>query len=282
MSKSAAPQLADLAAQADRLRELICEMCLLADSGHPSSSLSCVDLISVLFFKEMKRGRGALQDDVFILSKGHAAPALSAALMEAGDVPREWVSRLRAIDSPLQGHPDVMRLPYVAASTGALGQGLSMAVGRAQAMLLKGDLRRSYCVIGDGESQEGQIWEAALYAGNQRLPNLVGITDRNGGQSDGKVDEVSSLGDLANKWRSFGWFTLEVDGHDLGKIAEALERARNEAGDRPTMLIANTLKGYISPELSILGGDHAGKITAPLLTQVREHLRNRLSPEVKR
>ena len=166
------------------LKYYICKMCLLAKSGHPYSSLSCSDIISTLYFSIME------EDDKFILSKGHAAPALYSALIINNSISSDFINKLREIDSPLQGHPDVSRLPQVNITSGALGQGLSFSIGISLSKKIKKEKGHIYCVIGDGESQEGQIWEAAMFAGNNQLNNLIVFLDKNGGQSDGKVNEI--------------------------------------------------------------------------------------------
>jgi transketolase len=263
--------------KADSLRQYICEMCLRAESGHPCSSLSTADILATLFFSEMNfcAGGDRASNDVFILSKGHAAPALYAALMLQGTIPRELVGQLRRLDSPLQGHPDVTRLPEVDATTGALGQGLSMAIGRALGIQQRKQRRHVYCLVGDGESQEGQVWEAAQFGGNRALPNLIVFTDHNKGQSDGPLADIMPVRNLPARWAAFGWHVLEIDGHSVEDIQLAIRTAKGKADQRPTMIIANTVKGYVSPELVILGGSHEGKITEQVYQTVTTHLGGR-------
>jgi transketolase len=216
-----------------------------AGSGHPGGSLSCADLLSVLYFHHLRydpenpRWEGR---DRFILSKGHACPALYSALSLAGFFPREWLRTLRRLGSPLQGHPDSTSTPGVEASTGSLGQGLSIGCGMALAGRLDRRDYRVYVLLGDGEMDEGQVWEAAMFAAHQRLDNLLAIVDRNGIQLDGFTEEIVGLEPLAEKWRAFGWNVMEVDGHDLKEIAEALDRAEGVKG-RPVVLLARTVKG---------------------------------------
>lgn len=216
-----------------------------AASGHPGGSLSAIDIIVSLFFSEMKmnpkdphwEGR-----DRFVLSKGHAVPALYAVLSKKGVFPHEELATLRRIDSRLQGHPDRHLLPFVEASTGSLGQGLSIAQGIALGLKLSKSDSRVYCLIGDGESQEGQIWEAAMSAAKFKLDNLVVFLDNNNGQIDGKVEQVMDLRPICGKWSSFGWETKEINGHDFGEITSALKWARGVQG-KPVFIHANTVKG---------------------------------------
>lgn len=250
--RTVAAQRADterIARLATRCRLVLLEMIHRAGSGHAGSSLSCADIVSVLKFDEMDRDA-----DVFVLSKGHAAPAWYAALIVDGDLPAEEIGTLRALDSRLQGHPDRTRLGLVDVSTGALGQGLSVAVGRALARRLHGRDSTVYCLLGDGECQEGQVWEAFLYAGAHRVPGLVAIIDHNGSQSDGAVADILPLHPLPEKLRAFGWHVEEVDGHDHGALRDALRR---RDPDRPSVLIAQTRKGRLGPDRVLLDGSHS-------------------------
>jgi len=226
------------------LRRDIVRMIGLAGSGHPGGSLSCVEILACLYFYKMRHRPGEPDwplRDRFVLSKGHAAPALYAVLARCGYFDREELWRLRRLGSMLQGHPDRLRTPGVEISTGSLGQGLSAACGMALGLRMDGIPSRVYALIGDGESQEGGIWEAAMLAAHQRLGNLTAILDNNGMQIDGRCCEVVSLGDLPAKWRSFGWEVQEVDGHDVLEICEALDRA--DAARGPGIVIAHTVKG---------------------------------------
>ena len=233
------------------------EMIHHAKSGHIGSSLSCVDILAVLRFDQMRWLPAAPERDVFVLSKGHAAPAWYAALIEGGDLDPGLAAGLRTLDSPLQGHPDRTRCEFVDASTGALGQGLSIAVGRAQARGLQPGDTHVYCLVGDGECQEGQVWEALLYAGARRTANLTLIIDANGRQSDGLVDETVQLGPLAEKLAAFHWRVMEVDGHSHRSLREALATARADRSG-PCAVIAHTRKGYLAPGRVALDGAHSG------------------------
>ena len=220
-----------------------------ARSGHPGGSLSCIDLITALWFDEM-RGVSTVQlpedRDHFVLSKGHAVPALYAVLAKKGFIPKQELMTLRKMGSRLQGHPDRVRLPIVEASTGSLGQGLSVAAGMAMSYKLDKKSSRVYCILGDGEIQEGQIWEAALSAPKFQLSNLCVILDNNGGQIDGPTDQVMSLKPIAEKWRAFGWHVIEINGHDFSQILTAYREARSlqESGNtKPVFILANTVKG---------------------------------------
>ena len=233
-----------------QFREQIIKMLCEAKSGHPGGSLSAVDLLTVLWFKEMRGVESAsnLQKDRdhFILSKGHGVPALYVILAEKGFISTEELSTLRKIESRLQGHPDRQRLPIVEASTGSLGQGMSVAQGMALAFKRDQSSARVYCLVGDGEIQEGQIWECALSAPKFGLSNLCVILDANGGQIDGFTREVMPLEPLAEKWKAFGWHVIEIDGHNLGAIQKAYEEARalgKAGGHQPTFIIARTIKG---------------------------------------
>jgi len=232
----------------ERLRELarqvrrdIVEMIYRAGSGHVGGSLSAADLLVTLFFGKLRRGDGQPRD-YFVLSKGHAAPALYAVLARLGHFPPEDLLTLRRFGSPLQGHPDSGWLPGVEVPTGSLGQGLSMANGLALAARLNGTGQRVYVLLGDGEVQEGQIWEAAMTAAHYRLDHLTALLDRNRLQIDGRTGEVMALEPLAEKWRAFGWETLEVDGHDHAALLAALDHLEGVRG-RPGIIIAHTVKG---------------------------------------
>ncbi|MCL4441310.1 MAG: transketolase [Firmicutes bacterium] len=233
--------------RARAIRRHIITMLGEAGSGHPGGSLSAADIVSVLFFDTMKLnpekpdwpGR-----DRFVLSKGHAAPVLYAALAEKGFLPREELLTLRKLGSRLQGHPDMKKLPGVEMSTGSLGQGISAAVGMALGLRLDGGegAQRVYALLGDGEVQEGQVWEAAMAAGHFKLDNLTAFLDYNNLQIDGPVDVVMDVAPLNDKWRAFNWHVIEIDGHDIGQILKAIEEAKATKG-KPTMIIAKTVKG---------------------------------------
>ncbi len=244
-SPSTPSELRRLKEIAARLRIDIIEMLARAGSGHPGGSLSATDLVACLFFSRMRHDPKRVdwpERDRFVLSKGHAAPVLYAAMAEAGYFPRQELMTLRRLNSRLQGHPVNTALPGIEACTGSLGQGLSVAQGMAIASKLDGGRFHVYCVIGDGESQEGQIWEAAMSAPKYKLDALTVILDNNNGQIDGHVNEVMSIEPVAAKWRAFNWHVLEIDGHDLEQILAALDEARATKG-RPTFIWAHTVKG---------------------------------------
>jgi transketolase len=237
--------LSELQGKARCLRCHIIGMTATAGSGHPGGSLSSADIVAALYFDVMRHDphRPHWEDrDRFVLSKGHAAPVLYAALAESGYFPRELLYGLRKCDSPLQGHPDMGLLPGVEASTGSLGQGLSIANGMALAGRLDGKEYRVYVLMGDGEVDEGQVWEAAMAATHYKLDSVTAILDRNRQQIDGWTRDVMGLEPLADKWRAFGWHVLEADGHDMQAILEALAAAQQVKG-QPSIVIAHTTKG---------------------------------------
>lgn len=237
--------VAELEKLALHLRKEIVQMIHAAGSGHPGGSLSMVEFLTALFFREMKldpEDPTWEERDRFILSKGHGVPALYAALAHRGYFPVEDLMTLRKLGSPLQGHPDRSRLPAVEASTGSLGQGLSIAVGTALAARLAEKEYHTYCLISDGENEEGQIWEAAMFAGNHNLTNLTAILDYNKYQLDGAVEDIQSLEPLKKKWEDFGWAVRQIDGHDMETVLEALQWARND-DQNANMIVADTVKG---------------------------------------
>lgn len=239
------PDISHLKETARQVRLDIVEMLHRANSGHTGGSLSATDIMVALFFAQMRLNPQEPcwpQRDRFVLSKGHAAPALYAVLSRLGFFPREELFTLRQFGSSLQGHPDSSCTPGVEVPTGSLGQGLSIANGMALAARLNGNGVRVYALLGDGEIQEGQIWEAAMSAAHYRLDNLTAILDRNRLQIDGRTGEVMGLEPLARKWEAFGWHTLEVNGHDFPELLAALKAAEQCKG-RPTMIIAHTVKG---------------------------------------
>lgn len=241
-----------VAGHAARMRADVVEMIAQAGSGHPGGSLSAADIVAALYFGGIMRHDPARPDwherDRFILSKGHAAPVLYSALAEAGYFGRDHLATLRKLGSILQGHPDSKKTPGVEVSTGSLGQGLSIAAGLAAG--LRGgehpenvtDDRTVFCMLGDGEIQEGQVWEAAMFAAHESLSNLVAIVDHNGLQIDGACTEVMCLGTVAGKFTAFDWSVEEIDGHDLDQIHMALEAAKAYAKG-PSMIVAHTIKG---------------------------------------
>lgn len=254
-----------LAEKARKLRRLALEAIAAAGSGHPGGSLSAADIVAVLFFQELRwHPTDPLWPlrDRFILSKGHAAPILYAALAEAGRIPSESLKTLRRIGSPLQGHPSVKDLPWVEASTGSLGQGLSIGLGHALAGKMDRLDFRVFVLLGDGELNEGQVWEAAMAASHYGLQNLVAIVDKNGFQLDGPTDAIMGMEPLRAKWEAFGWEVEEVDGHDVAVLQRALAvpRPRWEEKGRPRVIIAHTVKGK---GVSFMEGNNAFHGRAP-------------------
>jgi transketolase len=234
-----------LAKIARQIRRHIIEMTGAAKSGHPGGSLSAVEIVTTLYWDVMNHDPAnptMPARDRFILSKGHAAPVLYAAMAEAGYTPGDQLKTLRRIGSMYQGHPDIRFIPTLEASTGSLGQGLSLAIGMGLAAKLDGLPFRTYVMLGDGESQEGQIWEAAMFASYHKVDNVCCIVDYNRIQLDGFVKDIMDLEPLADKWRAFGWHTLEIDGHDIPAIQKAFAEAAATKG-KPTVLIAHTIKG---------------------------------------
>ncbi len=234
-----------IAEKARILRRDIVQMIYTAGSGHPGGSLSAADIIATLYFHVM-RHRPQEPDwpdrDRFVLSKGHAAPALYAALAESGYFPVSELLNLRKTGHMLQGHPSMKTTPGVDMSTGSLGQGLSAAIGMALAGRIDGKDYTVYTMLGDGEIEEGQIWEAAMFAAHYGVDNLIAFLDKNGLQIDGPTDKVMSSEPLADKWRAFGWHVIEIDGHDIPQILDAIGEAKGVEG-RPVMIIASTVKG---------------------------------------
>jgi transketolase len=239
--------LADLEAVTKTIRRDIINSTTAAGSGHPTSSLSAVELTVPLYFAGILRydpkNPTWPERDRFILSKGHAAPLLYALLAEAGYFPTDMLPNLRKLGSPLEGHPNMRRLAGVEASTGSLGQGLSLGVGMALAARLDGRDSRVYVLLGDGEVEEGQVWEAAMSANKFHLDNLVAVVDQNGYQQTGSTSKVMNLRPLAEKFEAFGWFVQEIDGHDLGAVIGAYATAKATKG-RPSAIVAYTKKGY--------------------------------------
>lgn len=254
--------LPELQAKAKVIRRHIITSTTAAGSGHPTSSLSATDLATALYFGGVMRydaNNPTLPTrDKFILSKGHAAPLLYAVLAEAGYFSTDMLTSLRKIGSPLEGHPNMRRLPGIEASTGSLGQGLSIGVGAALAARLDQNGARVYVLTGDGELGEGQVWEAAMSAAKYRLDNLVAIVDQNGYQQTGPTSEVLDLRPLAPKFESFGWFAQEINGHDLNEILLAFDKAKHIKG-KPSVIIARTVKGYPIHTLLTSDPNHHGK-----------------------
>ncbi len=227
------------------LRIAILEMLTEAGSGHTGGSLSAADIATALYFYKMRHNPKDpkwRERDRFILSKGHAAPLLYAALALSGYFDKQLLKTLRKLGSPLQGHPCSKTLPGVEISTGSLGQGLSIANGIAMGLKLDGLSSRVYCLLGDGEIQEGQVWEAAMTAAHYRLDNLCAIIDNNGLQIDGQCSDVMSIEPIVNKWEAFGWHVIDINGHDMKAILNAFDEAER-VKSKPTMIVARTVKG---------------------------------------
>jgi transketolase len=256
------PNLAQLQAKAQAIRRGIITSTTAAGSGHPTSSLSGVEIAVALYFGGVLRYDPKKPDwperDRFILSKGHAAPLLYAVLAEAGYFSTDLLPTLRKLGSPLEGHPNRRRLAGVEASTGSLGQGLSLGVGEALAARLDRKDYRVYVMTGDGEVEEGQIWEAVMTAHKFGLDNLTWIVDQNGYQQTGPTKDVMDLKPLAPKVEAFGWAAMEINGHDFGEVLGALDKARRTKG-RPTAIVARTVKGYPIQGLLASDPNHHGK-----------------------
>lgn len=230
---------------ATHIRKHIIDETYYAGAGHPGGSLSCTDILAVLYFSEMNVDPKNPQwedRDRFVLSKGHCAPALYGTLAEKGFFPVEDLTGFRSADSYLEGHPSMKSVPGVDMSTGSLGQGISAAVGMAIAARVDKKDYRVFTILGDGEIEEGQVWEAAMAAAHYKLNNLTAFLDHNGLQIDGKVSDVMSPEPVVDKFKAFGWNVITIDGHDYSQISDAIMKAK-EICDKPTMVIAETIKG---------------------------------------
>jgi transketolase len=241
-----APDIAVIEGAARRMRCDIVSMLAEAGSGHPGGSLSSADVVAALYFGVMRHDPSRPdwpERDRFILSKGHAAPVLYAALAESGYFPVEELASLRKLGSRLQGHPDSNKLPGVEVSTGSLGNGLAIANGLALGLRLEGNEdSRVFVLMGDGELQEGLVWEAAMFAAQKGLDNVIAVVDDNGLQIDGPVNDVVAVADIAEKFRAFGWEATHCDGHDARAIVTALQESSVRHG-KPTVIVADTVKG---------------------------------------
>jgi transketolase len=236
---------AELKEMAKKLRRHVITMIATAGSGHPGGSLSAADIITALYFKVLRhdpRNPQWSERDRFILSKGHAAPVLYAALAEAGYFPVAELATLRKLDSRLQGHADRKFTPGVEMSAGSLGMGLSFAIGVALAARLDSKAYRTYVLLSDGECEEGQTWEAALSAAHFKLDNLTAIVDYNGIQLSGWIRDIMNLEPFTQKWQAFGWHTIDIDGHDFDQILSAYQEAEKTKG-KPAVIVAHTIKG---------------------------------------
>jgi transketolase len=235
----------DLVRMAAVIRCDIIEMITTAGAGHPGGSLSAADIVTALYFRVMRidpEKPDWVDRDRFILSKGHACPVWYAALAERGYFDKSHLGTLRRLNSILQGHPDMNKTPGIDMTAGSLGQGLSVGLGMALSAKLRCRDYHVWIVLGDGEVQEGSVWEAAMAAANWKLDNLTAVLDRNGLQNDTYVDQVQPLEPLADKWRAFGWHVIEIDGHNMQEVVAALETARTLV-DQPTLVLAHTVKG---------------------------------------
>jgi transketolase len=259
---SAPANLDELRRHAKQIRKSIVTSTTTAGSGHPTSSLSAVEIATALYFggflRYDPRNPTWPQRDRFILSKGHAAPLLYAVLAEAGYFAPDRLPTLRQLGSDLEGHPNMRRLPGVEASTGSLGQGLSIGIGVALGVRLSGFDARAFVLVGDGECDEGQVWEAVMSAAKYKLDNLVAIIDQNGYQQTGATKDVLDLRPLPPKFEAFGWSAQEIDGNNIESVVAALKQATATKG-KPSVIVAKTQKGY--PVVQVLGADpnHHGK-----------------------
>jgi transketolase len=230
---------------AAELRYVVTDMICRSGSGHIGGALSLVEILVTLYHRSMKTdpGNPKWEDrDRLVLSKGHAAPVLYATLAYCGFFPKSWLATLNADGTKLPSHADARTVPGIDMTTGSLGQGVSAACGMALAAKKDGKSHRVFCIIGDGESNEGQNWEAAMFASHQKLDNLIAVTDYNKLQIDGTTSEILNLEPLAAKWESFGWNVLEMDGHSWDSIYDTFEKAKSLRNGKPTMIIAHTIK----------------------------------------
>ncbi|MEM2094424.1 MAG: transketolase [Candidatus Bathyarchaeia archaeon] len=275
MSERRGLSIEELNAKARMFRRQILEITFAAGSGHPGGSLSSIDIITALYYNVLRvdpKNPNWPDRDRFVLSKGHVCPALYVVLADLGFFPKEALMTLRKLGSILQGHPDMHKTPGVEMSTGSLGQGLSVSCGMALAARLDGKSYRVYCLMGDGEIQEGNIWEGAMLAAHKKLDNLTAILDRNRLQIDGNTEQVMSLEPLYDKWRAFGWNVLEIDGHDMYQILDALDLAKRTK-NRPTIIIANTIKGKGVSFMENQVGYHGRALTKDEMTKAMEELK---------
>jgi transketolase len=275
------PQTADLSTAelqqiAAQVRRDIVRMVHAVSSGHPGGSLGCTDLLVALYFKVMKHtpqpfSLDGVGEDLFFLSNGHISATLYSVLARTGYFPVSELTTFRKLNSRLQGHPTTHEgLPGIRVASGSLGQGLSVAAGAAQAKKLNGDDRRVFVLMGDGELEEGQIWEAAIYAPHHKIDNLIGIVDRNGQQIDGSTDQIGGLGDLRAKFEAFGWHVLEADGNQFATLLPALDAAIAASGQgRPVMLLMDTQMGF---GVDFMMGSHKWHGVAPNDEQLEKAL----------
>ncbi len=264
--------LSSLSMKANILRRDIVEMLTEAKSGHPAGALGMADVFSALFFSILKHNpkQPLWKDrDRLVLSNGHICPVLYAAMAESGYFPKSELKTLRVFGSRLQGHPSRVHLPGVETSSGSLGQGLSLAIGMALSARMNEETYRVYCVMGDGEQQEGQVWEALMFAGANKLRNLTVIIDRNNIQTDGFTEDVMPVDPLKAKYESFGWYVIEIDGHNIEECIDACEKAK-AIFEKPTVIIAHTIPGK---GVDFMQWDPAWHAKAPNKEQAKKALK---------
>lgn len=269
-------EIQQLQAIASQVRRDIVRMVSGANSGHPGGSLGCADFLTVLYFEMMKHNpdhfsMDGKDEDLFFLSNGHISPVWYSVLARAGYFPIDELATFRKLNARLQGHPSTdKKIPGVRMASGSLGQGLSNAIGAALTKKLNNDNRTVYTLHGDGELQEGQIWEAAMYAAANKVDNLIATIDYNGRQIDGDVEDVLSLGDLNGKWQAFGWEVLEMDGHSYPDLIETLNKAKSMTGNgKPIVIIMKTEMGQ---GVDYMVGSHKWHGVAPNVEQLQEAL----------
>lgn len=269
-------EIQQLQAIASQVRRDIVRMVSGANSGHPGGSLGCADFLTVLYFEMMKHNpdhfsMDGKEEDLFFLSNGHISPVWYSVLARAGYFPIEELGTFRKLNARLQGHPSTdKKIPGVRMASGSLGQGLSNAIGAALTKKLNNDNRTVYTLHGDGELQEGQIWEAAMYAAANKVDNLIATIDYNGRQIDGDVEDVLSLGDLSGKWQAFGWEVLEMDGHSYPSLIETLNKAKSMTGNgKPIVIIMKTEMGQ---GVDYMVGSHKWHGVAPNVEQLQQAL----------
>jgi transketolase len=280
MPQTTARSTAELQQIAAQVRRDIVRMVHAVNSGHPGGSLGCTDLLVALYFKVMQHNPenfsiDGVGEDLFFLSNGHISPVFYSVLARAGYFPVSELATFRKLDSRLQGHPTTHEgLPGVRIASGSLGQGLSVACGAAQAKKLNGDDRRVFVLMGDGELEEGQVWEAAMYAPHHKIDNLIAVVDRNGQQIDGPTAEIGGLGDLRAKFEAFGWHVLEADGNQFDTLLPALDQALTASGQgRPVIILMDTQMGY---GVDFMMGSHKWHGVAPNDEQLQKALQQLL------
>lgn len=269
-------EIQQLQAIATQVRRDIVRMVSGANSGHPGGSLGCSDFLTVLYFEMMQHNpdhfsMDGKNEDLFFLSNGHISPVWYSVLARAGYFPIEELATFRKLNARLQGHPSTdKKIPGVRMASGSLGQGLSNAIGAALTKKMNGDDRTVYSLHGDGELQEGQIWEAAMYAAANKVDNLIATIDYNGRQIDGDVEDVLSLGDLKGKWQAFGWDVLEMDGHNYPDLIEKMNQAKSRTGNgKPIIIIMKTEMGQ---GVDYMVGSHKWHGVAPNVEQLQQAL----------